>query len=98
MAPCYITNNGGFDFHAVGGLNIPGNAPADYTTGRIERVDLNTGKVERLYDKVDNGKLSAVPTTSSSIKPATSGSPISARTMPAQKTAVDSSIASQMAH
>jgi len=54
----YITNNGGFEFHSVGGLNIPGNAPADYTTGRIERVDLSTGKVERLYDKVDGGKLS----------------------------------------
>lgn len=55
---CYITNNGGFEFHNVGGLNIPGNAAADYTTGRIERVDLNTGKVDRLYDKVETGKLS----------------------------------------
>ncbi len=54
----YITNNGGFEYHEIGGLNIPGNAPADYTTGRIERVDLNTGKVERLYDKIGEHQLS----------------------------------------
>jgi gluconolactonase len=54
----YITNNGGFEFHEIGGLNIPGNAAADYTTGRIERVDLNTGKVERLYDKAGGHRLS----------------------------------------
>jgi len=54
----YITNNGGFEYHEIAGLNIPGNAPADYTTGRIERIDLATGKVERLYDKVEAGKLS----------------------------------------
>jgi gluconolactonase len=54
----YITNNGGFEWHDMGGLTIPGHAAADYTTGRIERVDLATGKVERLYDKVGEHKLS----------------------------------------
>lgn len=54
----YITNNGGFEYHDMGGLTIPGNAAHDYVTGRIERVDLNTGKVERLYDKVGDNKLS----------------------------------------
>lgn len=54
----YVTNNGGFEYHEVGGLNIPGHAAADYTTGRIERVDLSTGKVERLYNKVGDHKLS----------------------------------------
>ena len=54
----YLCNNGGFAWHDVGGLTVPGNAAADYTTGRIERVDLATGKVERLYDKIGDNKLS----------------------------------------
>ncbi|MFZ2032102.1 MAG: SMP-30/gluconolactonase/LRE family protein [Vitreimonas sp.] len=54
----YICNNGGFHWHDVGGLTIPGNAAADYTTGRIERVDINTGKFERLYDTINDNRLS----------------------------------------
>jgi gluconolactonase len=54
----YVTNNGGFEYRDIGGLNVPGNAAKDYTTGRIERVDLATGKVERLYDKIGAHKLS----------------------------------------
>lgn len=54
----YITNNGGFEYHDIGGLNIPGHAAKDYETGRIERVDLNTGKVERLYEGVNGFRLS----------------------------------------
>jgi gluconolactonase len=54
----YITNNGGFRYHEVGGFTVPTTAAEDYTTGRIERVDLGTGKVERVYDKIDDNKLS----------------------------------------
>lgn len=54
----YVCNNGGFSWSDLGGLKIPGNAAADYTTGRIERVDLSTGKVDRLYDSVDGKRLS----------------------------------------
>ena len=54
----YITNNGGFEYHDMDGLTVPGIAAHDYVTGRIERVDLNTGKVERLYDKIGEHKLS----------------------------------------
>jgi gluconolactonase len=54
----YVTNNGGFEYHSINGLNIPGHAAKDYTTGRIERVDLVTGEVERLYDKIGEHKLS----------------------------------------
>jgi gluconolactonase len=54
----YVTNNGGFEWHDLGGLTAPGNAAKDYTTGRVERVDLATGKVERLYDKIEGRKLS----------------------------------------
>ncbi|MEZ6024346.1 MAG: SMP-30/gluconolactonase/LRE family protein [Hyphomonadaceae bacterium] len=54
----YLTNNGGFEYHEINGLLIPGNAAKDYSGGRIERVDLSTGKVERVYDSVDGHKLS----------------------------------------
>jgi len=55
----YVCNNGGFEWSGREmGLLLPGNAAADYTTGRIERVDLATGKVERLYDACDGQRLS----------------------------------------
>jgi gluconolactonase len=54
----YVCNNGGFEWHEVFGVLLPGHAAADYTTGRIERVDLSTGKVERLYDSIDGHRLS----------------------------------------
>jgi gluconolactonase len=54
----YVTNNGGFEYHDIGGLTVPGFAPADYDGGRIERVDLATGKVERVYDRCGEHKLS----------------------------------------
>jgi len=53
----YITNNGGFAWHDANGLTIPGHAARDYETGRIERVDLATGKVERLYEGVNGFRL-----------------------------------------
>lgn len=53
----YVTNNGGFEWHDRGGLLFPGDRPHDYTTGRIERVDLRTGKVERVYDSCNGLRL-----------------------------------------
>jgi gluconolactonase len=53
----YVTNNGGFEWHDAGGLLIPGDRPHDYSGGRIERVDLKTGKVERLYEACDGLKF-----------------------------------------
>jgi gluconolactonase len=49
----YVCNNGGMAFSDFGGLMIPGHQPGDYSGGRIERVNLATGKVERLFDEVD---------------------------------------------
>lgn len=46
----YVCNNGGFQYHEVNGLTVPGHCPEDYSGGRIERVDLATGRVERLYE------------------------------------------------
>ena len=53
----YVCNNGGFEWRTVQGLQLPGRAPADYTTGRIERVNLATGKFERVYESFDGERL-----------------------------------------
>ena len=55
----YVCNNGGMEFHTTTtGVTYTGAAPADYETGRIERVDLATGKIERLYDRIGDKRLS----------------------------------------
>lgn len=59
---CYVANNGGLDFHeaADGTLHVsPAIAPPDYRGGSIDRVDLATGRVERLYEQSDRAPLSA---------------------------------------
>jgi gluconolactonase len=56
----YVCNNGGsFEFHKRAGLLIPGHAPPSHTGGRIEHVDLSTGKVELLYAECDGVRLIA---------------------------------------
>jgi gluconolactonase len=47
----YVTNNGGFEWHEVRGLVLPGEQPADYRGGSIQRVDPKTGRVETLYTR-----------------------------------------------
>ena len=54
---CYVCNNGGFDWHDQDGLLIPGDIATDYSGGRIERIDLNTGKVDVLYTEVNGEPL-----------------------------------------
>ena len=51
----YCCNNGGFAWET--GNPFPVGPAADYTTGSIERIDLRTGKVERVYDSCDGTKL-----------------------------------------
>ena len=53
----YVCNNGGTRHVERNGILIPGTTAEDYTSGRVERVDLRTGKVERLYDKVGDYML-----------------------------------------
>lgn len=53
----WCCNNGGFNWSSVNGLLIPGNAADDYSGGRIERIDLSTGKVERVLDTASGHKL-----------------------------------------
>ena len=50
---CYVCNNGGFAWHRGGdGILRPIGQASDYSGGRIERVNLATGKFERVYDQV----------------------------------------------
>ena len=52
---CYVCNNGGFSFkRRTDGLWVTSGTPSDYVTGRIERVNIETGNFETLYDKVDD--------------------------------------------
>lgn len=51
----YCCNNGGFNYVEAGGLLIPHGQADDYSGGRIERVDLETGAVEILYKDGDFG-------------------------------------------
>ncbi|MEL6725218.1 MAG: SMP-30/gluconolactonase/LRE family protein [Pseudomonadota bacterium] len=53
----WVCNNGGFKYHERDGLLIPGHCPDDYSGGRIERIDLATGKVERVLDTVEGHPL-----------------------------------------
>mgnify|MGYP002401793736 CR=1 FL=1 len=51
----YCANNGGFEWHESQGLLRPGAIAADYSGGRIERINIETGKVETLYASGDFG-------------------------------------------
>ena len=53
----YVTNNGGFEWHEANGMLLPGDRPADYSGGRIERVDLKTGRVDRIYEACNGLKF-----------------------------------------
>ena len=54
----YICNNGGLDWHLSAEHGIrPIGAASDYRTGRIECVDLASGKVDTLYEASDKHRL-----------------------------------------
>ncbi|HEX4710586.1 SMP-30/gluconolactonase/LRE family protein [Phenylobacterium sp.] len=53
----YICNNGGFEWAEADGLTLPHGTPADYKTGSIQRVDLETGAVTTVYDACDGRPL-----------------------------------------
>src|SRR5262249_37251289 len=50
-------NRGGFEWPSRAGLTVPGDQPAGYTGGSIQRVDLETGRVETLYRDCDGRPL-----------------------------------------
>ena len=53
----YVCNNGGFEWRELNGVRYPVRTAADYTTGRIERVDLATGRFERIYESFEGERL-----------------------------------------
>jgi gluconolactonase len=53
----YVCNSGGFSWERRGGLLWPIGQPDDYSGGRIERVNIESGKVEVLYDACDGHGL-----------------------------------------
>ncbi len=53
----YLCNNGGNEWYEKDGRTFPGLADRGYSGGRIERVDLDTGKVEVLYTECDGEPL-----------------------------------------
>jgi len=59
MVRLIVCNNGGFAWSRdeAGNLQLSACPPADDEGGRIERVDLATGKFERLYTQVDGHAL-----------------------------------------
>ncbi len=54
----YVCNNGGFEWHDRDGLLFPGDQAADYETGSIQRVDIDTGDVTTLYTECGGDHLS----------------------------------------
>lgn len=55
----YVCNNGGFAWAGnSAGERFPAGRAADYAGGRIERVDLSTGHVQRWVDRTARGPLS----------------------------------------
>lgn len=53
----YCCNNGGFAWSGSGGMLAPHGIAADYSGGRIERIDIATGAVEILYQSGDHGVI-----------------------------------------
>ncbi len=53
----YVCNSGGFHFENRDGRLIPARQADDYSGGRIERVDIETGRVETLYTRCNGFPL-----------------------------------------
>src|SRR5262245_20286072 len=48
---CYVCNNGGFHFVESRGVWVIQGPSKDYRGGWIDKVDLSTGKSERMYER-----------------------------------------------
>ncbi len=55
----YVANNGGsFRYQDMGGINFPHQPPPEsWNGGRIERIDLDSGEVDVLYEECDGHQL-----------------------------------------
>ncbi len=54
---CYVCNNGGFEWIERNGKTYPGEQPASYAGGSIQRVDLQSGEFSTLYTHCDDEAL-----------------------------------------
>ncbi len=54
---CYVCNNGGFQWIEVRDRLFPGEEPGNYSSGRIEAVDLDNGHVDVLYTHCEGQPL-----------------------------------------
>ncbi|WP_417516766.1 SMP-30/gluconolactonase/LRE family protein [Minwuia sp.] len=54
---CYVCNNGGFRMLERDGRMFPLGQDENYSGGRIERIDIDTGKIEVLYTHCDGVAL-----------------------------------------
>lgn len=55
---CYVANAGGFAFsQRPDGVWVGAGVSEDYVTGSIQRVNIETGKFEVLYDKIGEHKI-----------------------------------------
>ena len=79
----YVCNNGGFSWIPTRNMIMPGPQPEEYLGGSIQRVDLQSGKVETVVDRCGEHALRA-RTTWCSTGTAASGSRISASAAPAR--------------
>src|SRR3546814_7567531 len=53
----YVCNNGGLEFYREGDALFAGHRPADYVTGSIQRLDIDTGEFTTLYIGCDGRRL-----------------------------------------
>jgi gluconolactonase len=53
----YVCNNGGFTWTQVNGRNVSSSAASDYKGGSLQRVDLQSGKIETLFTQCGEHKL-----------------------------------------
>lgn len=54
---CYVCNNGGFEWIERNGKTYPGEQPASYAGGSIQKVDLQSGEFSTLYTHCDGEAL-----------------------------------------
>jgi gluconolactonase len=53
----YICNNGGFSWREANGLLLPAHQPDDYVGGSIQRVEVDSGKVDTVHTHVEGRQL-----------------------------------------
>lgn len=53
----YVCNNGGLSFTSFMGLTISEGSHPDYSTGWIDRIELDGGRTERLYEACEGNRL-----------------------------------------